>query len=290
MTAVANTLTDPERQALATLEASIQGGLQTFVDVGTALLAIRDGRLYRESSPDFESYCQVRWGFTRRRAGQLIEAAAVVREIEAEAKPPSEPKNTEKGTVVPISPPALPTTERQARELAKVEPKKRAEVWKRAVETAPKDKEGKPKITAVRVRAVVKAKADPAEPEPAPEPAPADEEGHALPDNPGVREAFAGLPDFKKALSLHSQAVGVLNKLWESAAGLKLSPLRQRIQAHYAEARKLVTEYLPHAVCPECRGAKKACGRCGDCGWVTREAWKRMDDAEKARAGRKGAA
>lgn len=58
-------------------EAIIQTGLQTFIEVGEALMAIRDGRLYRATHSDFDTYCRERWGFSRRRAGQMIEAAEV---------------------------------------------------------------------------------------------------------------------------------------------------------------------------------------------------------------------
>ena len=42
---------------LAELELVIERGLKTFVEVGAALLGIRDGRLYRETHATFEDYC-----------------------------------------------------------------------------------------------------------------------------------------------------------------------------------------------------------------------------------------
>ena len=42
-------LSVPERSRLAELEAVVEAGLQTFVDVGLALSEIRDGRLYRKT-------------------------------------------------------------------------------------------------------------------------------------------------------------------------------------------------------------------------------------------------
>ena len=44
-------LTTVERFELTKCEATIGRGLTTFVDVGLALLAIRDRRLYRETHP-----------------------------------------------------------------------------------------------------------------------------------------------------------------------------------------------------------------------------------------------
>jgi hypothetical protein len=100
---------------LAELEAVIEGGMQTFVQVGTALAEIRDQRLYKATHSDFDAYCQERWGFSRRRAGQMIEAATIADEL---------------GTIVPTQ---LPANEGQARELARVAPEHRAETWQAAV-------------------------------------------------------------------------------------------------------------------------------------------------------------
>jgi VRR-NUC domain len=81
-----------EWDRLSELETVIERGLETFIEVGQALMEIRDGRLYRAEHGTFEGYCQERWGFTDRRARQLIDAAQI-------------------GTMVPLS------NERQAREL-----------------------------------------------------------------------------------------------------------------------------------------------------------------------------
>ena len=63
---------------LATLEAVIERGLSTFVEVGNALLEIRSRGLHRDAGfKTFEEYCQTRWNFTHQRASQLIEAAHV---------------------------------------------------------------------------------------------------------------------------------------------------------------------------------------------------------------------
>ena len=74
-------LTVVEQSELAQHEATIERGLKTFVEVGFALMAIRDGRLYRQNHGTFEAYCQGRWGFTRMRASQLIAAAEVAQNV-----------------------------------------------------------------------------------------------------------------------------------------------------------------------------------------------------------------
>ena len=85
---------------------TIEAGRKTFVEVGLALAEIRDSRLYRSDHATFEEYCDKKWHWKRAYCYQLIEGAAVVK-----ALPP------EMSTVV--------DNQRQARELAKVEPANR---------------------------------------------------------------------------------------------------------------------------------------------------------------------
>lgn len=81
-----------ESSRLEHLEAVIEKGLNGFLEVGEALIEIRESRLYRGTHGTFEAYCDARWGFTDRRARQLMAAAEI-------------------GTIVPVS------KEGQAREL-----------------------------------------------------------------------------------------------------------------------------------------------------------------------------
>ena len=71
-------LAPAEQVELAALEATIEQNLAAFVAVGTALLTIRDKRLYRRDYHTFEAYCGERWGLKRQRAYELMEAAGVV--------------------------------------------------------------------------------------------------------------------------------------------------------------------------------------------------------------------
>lgn len=63
---------------LSELEGVIERGLQTFVEVGNALMEIRDSNLYRVEYDTFEEYCRERWGMVASRARQLIAAAQTV--------------------------------------------------------------------------------------------------------------------------------------------------------------------------------------------------------------------
>ena len=120
-----------ERNELERYEKTIERGLETFVRVGDALLAIRRNRLYRTTHATFEAYCERRWQMTRDYANKLIGAAEVVGNL---------------NTIVSI----LPATESQARPLTKLEPEQQVEAWREAVETAPGGK-----VTAAHVAAVV---------------------------------------------------------------------------------------------------------------------------------------
>lgn len=115
----ATELTTAERAELGRYEAVIKRGLDTFFEVGNALAKIRDDRLYRGEYSTFEEYCRGRWEFTDRRARMLIDAAEVI-------------GNLESGTVVPV----MPTSERQARPLTKLEPSQQRVVWQEAVADA----------------------------------------------------------------------------------------------------------------------------------------------------------
>ena len=143
-------LTQTENAKLRKHEDVIQRGKGTFIEVGNALLAIHDERLYRQEYATFEEYCAKRWEFTKRHAYRLIESAAVVENLS-----PKQTKQTSRLEVCPIGhteETPLPSTESQAREVAKAPPEKQPEVWKEAVETAPKGKDGTPKVTAQHVR------------------------------------------------------------------------------------------------------------------------------------------
>jgi N6-adenosine-specific RNA methylase IME4 len=67
-----------ERRRLEQLEAVVTRGLEAFVEVGRALIEIRDTRLYRESHTTFESYVNERFALARRTAYGYIEAVDVL--------------------------------------------------------------------------------------------------------------------------------------------------------------------------------------------------------------------
>jgi hypothetical protein len=75
---------------LAHLEGVIERGLQTFIEVGEALLRIREERLYREAGySSFEAYCQQRWGHRRAWADRHITAVRKVAELDPTGSTPA---------------------------------------------------------------------------------------------------------------------------------------------------------------------------------------------------------
>lgn len=118
-----------EADELARHEAVIKRGLTSFLEVGNALLAIRDGRLYRAEFGTFEDYCRERWGISRSRAYRLIDASEVAEDLSPMGDKPD--------------------SERQVRPLKALPREDRAEAFAEAKAKA----NGKP--TAKEVKAVV---------------------------------------------------------------------------------------------------------------------------------------
>lgn len=104
-----NSLTVDEQAVLARCERTIERGLQTFYEVGAALLQIREQRLYRAAYRTFEDYCGERWGLKQTRAYQLMDAAGVIDNLN--------------GAVI------LPANESQARPLARLDPEEQRLAW-----------------------------------------------------------------------------------------------------------------------------------------------------------------
>jgi len=129
--AIVRNTTDLER-----LEGIITRNLQSFYEVGRALMEIRDRGLYRDvlGYETFEVYCKERWDFARRTAYQYIEAVKTIDNVRHGAQ--SE---------------VLPANERQIRPLVSLPADKQREAWQQAVDTAPDGK-----VTAAHVYKIVK--------------------------------------------------------------------------------------------------------------------------------------
>ncbi len=127
-----NTLTTTEADALRSAELIVDDGLAAFVNVGRALLRIRDGNLFRATDANFEAYCLRRFKLSPSRASEVISAATVATQVRN-----SEPEAPE---IVRAS---------HAEELAKLPEAEQGEAWAEVCEATG----GKP--TAKDVAAVV---------------------------------------------------------------------------------------------------------------------------------------
>jgi hypothetical protein len=113
-------LSTAEAKELKRHEAVIETRLKTFIEVGSALLAIRDKRLYRAEYSNFEAYCRNRWSFSRIHAHRLIVASGVVENL------------------LPTG--NIPTSERQIRPLVGLQPDQQRIAWSQVAATAPNGK------------------------------------------------------------------------------------------------------------------------------------------------------
>jgi len=119
-----------ERVRLEQCERIIERGKQTFMDVGAALMSVRDGRLYRATHATFEDYCRERWGWSKTHVNRQIQAAEIASHL------------TPRGV--------KPEAEKHLRPLAGLEPEEQTGAWEEALQTAPAGR-----VTARHVRAVV---------------------------------------------------------------------------------------------------------------------------------------
>lgn len=117
-------------QALRRCESTIARGLKTFLEVGNALLEIKDRRLYRTQYSTFQEYCDSRWGISARHANRLVAAVGVVRNL---------------GPMGPV-----PDSERQVRPLVELAPQEQRLAWEVVRLTAPGGN-----VTASHVESVV---------------------------------------------------------------------------------------------------------------------------------------
>lgn len=133
MTMTNEVLSIEEQNAFERCEVVIKQGLETFIEVGQALMEIRDNRYYRLEYRTFEDYCRGKWNFARQTAYQYISAANVIDNVRHGGQD------------------VLPASERQARPLTKLEPEIQQQAWAEVVD---RHKEAPEQITAKEVEQV----------------------------------------------------------------------------------------------------------------------------------------
>jgi hypothetical protein len=126
-------LTKSERGQRKECEEILERGLGTFFEVGTALLMIRESRLYRDTHSSFEQYCHERWNIRRSYAWRVIGAAERMKLLSSDGNAPK------------------PANEFQMRPFLKLSAEKFPGAWSQAVKSA---KQGK--VTTRIVQAVIR--------------------------------------------------------------------------------------------------------------------------------------
>ena len=114
-------LTPAETTSLHRCEQVIERGLKTFVEVGEALMEIRDSRLYRQTHQTFEAYCSERWGMARNHAYRFIDAAETVGAMSPIGDKPATESQVRPLTPLKENPPLVVAAWEDAQELAKEE-------------------------------------------------------------------------------------------------------------------------------------------------------------------------
>ncbi len=146
------TLNEAEALELSKCIQIIRKGLSNFIEVGSALMKIRDLQLFRSSAPSFEAFCRASLGMSKQYSYSLMACSDVVHTLESRAEFAGR----------------LPQNEAQARPLKPLEGEVLVDTWKEVLEQS-----GVKPITSSLVRAVAKkrlAAAGGGEPATAPEP------------------------------------------------------------------------------------------------------------------------
>ena len=294
----AHVYSEDNMDQLTTIEAAdfqqqeeiISRGLETFVEVGNALMIIRDRKYWRREFKSFDDYCERRWEFQPNRANRLISAAKTmaaisenVRDDNIDSEKTSVPMGTktvaiyQKRTfseksekrVTENHKTPLPENERQVRPLIGLSPEQQKEAWQSAVDAAP---DGKPTAKAV-AKAVEKLTAKPAAAAAAdkPEPDRLDKAKRKIPkkilkaweDSEPLRVIQRELSGIKSRLEEHTD--GPLSNYW-------VNRNRQALTRDTAAVFSTIKWCLPYAVCPYCGG--EFCGACHDTGWMPEEIYK----------------
>jgi hypothetical protein len=112
------TLSPAEAERLKDLENVIETGIKRVIQLGEALLEIRDSRLYRASHRRFEDYVKERFGFSRARSAQLIAHSSILQNLALS------------GCEI------QPSSDDRVRYLAAVDPADRSAVWELACQVA----------------------------------------------------------------------------------------------------------------------------------------------------------
>lgn len=234
MSNIEKKLTVAEWAELKALETVIKTGQQAFRDVGNALLTVKEKKLYREKFATFDEYCETKWGWTRQRAYQLIEATKAVASLPAKCQP-------------------LVDNERTAREVAKLPEPARAAVVVAAAEAG--------HVTAAAIREAAKPV----------ETHDVDKTGMVIPKE--ILPEWNRALTFNEHLQeLERVKRAVANGLKDE--DIVFAEVTNTTLASLKACRSDLDRIIPHAVCPTCQGRqRKACKLCKGRGFISEFAY-----------------
>ena len=263
-----NELTNTDTTRLRECEDKIDRSLRSFVDIGDALLEIRESRLYRDEHTTFERYCQERWNITKSRANQLISASRLVQNLESSD-----------------SAGVLPSSESVARELQRVEGTRVGDVWNRVVETAPVGSNNEAVVTARHVRETIEQLTTGTTPRPPTDGSLRDADGAEIPECV-VPEHETGLELGRVAAEVSQVAAKVRHM--EGRRGMALVS-HQEIGRLLQQVHEEIRFGAFHVVCPGCFGTGAIfdgtpCTNCRETGYLNRRmhAMQQPDQDEEA--------
>lgn len=221
-----------ESKRLTQLEKVIKDGEQTFMEVGKAIVEIRDKKLYRSEFETFELYCQTTWGWSASRARQLGIASETAK--------------------------ALPmvTNERAARALSKVPPPARKGIVQKIVSAGQK-------VTAAAVAKLA--------PKPRQKPTTGflDAIGRNVP--PECVKLWERAHEAQAILSMLSDIRGTLRKAQSETDKLFVEVDFTANLAHLNQVYLDMEQAKPYALCPTCSGINfQGCLTCNERGFVSK--------------------
>ena len=195
-------LTTQEAARLAELEAIIENNVALM---GKPLFEIRESRLYKQTHGTFEEYCRARFSMDRRYINMQIKASEVIENL---------------GTSGSQN---LPSSERQARPLAKLPAEQQPAAWEKAQEKA--KEEGKP-VAARHVEAAVA------------EVMPKDEPETVVVDEVGTRPARSNIKVMESnGMAIYASAKCVMDRLsnkdaqWSESLAAMIQYCERRIKS-----------------------------------------------------------
>ena len=235
---MSNELTKTEATRFEACESIIENGQQTFMDVGRALLEIRDSHLYRSTHKTFDEYCRERWSMERTYAHRIIESSKI-------------------SLMLPID--NKPQNESQVRPLVGIPEKQAKQAWKEA------SKDGEP--TAAKVAAAVRATMPPLR-----KAAPViDGIGRAVPKH--LHALWGRRNEIQALLTAASKLRCALQKAKEDQDKAFGRANFQRLVDTASNLYNELTMSLAYAVCGYCQGI--GCKVC-DHGLVSKYQWDRL--------------